>query len=457
MSKEKEAEGEEGREDFCINDHDLCKEKETQADGEEEREDFSTNDHDLFKELVLAGNCSNNLMDSSYSSLPQKRRLSQANRKENPSCDDFSSSVGRFSGSTGVEPQDADYSSVPSLSDELEVLISALVPRSEYWKFYLLNKRFYSVLKSGEVFKIRKEIGFRESSVFMLASGDKSWWAFDRQFQSRRKLPELPSDQCFECGDKESFCAGTHLIVSGREYEGPVVWRYELETNKWFKGPPMISPRCLFASATCGTFAFVAGGLGLQDGCEVLNSAEKYNPETKSWDRLPEMCKKRKLSSGCYMDNKFYVIGGRNDDHEALTCGEFYDECKKGWEWIPDMLKDFPSETFQSPPLIAVVDNELYSLETFSNELRVYLKRTNTWKNLGLVPVRADSNRGWGVAFKSLGNELLVIGASAASGESMSIYTCCPDPDAKELQWKLLDWGKNRLNHFIHNCSVMVA
>ncbi|KAK3183796.1 hypothetical protein Dsin_031082 [Dipteronia sinensis] len=456
MSKEKEAEGEEGREDFCGKDHNLFKGKE--AEIEEERDDSSMNDHDLFKESVLAGNCSSNLADSSsYSSQPQKRRLSQANQTANPSCDGFSSSADSFNGSAVVEPQDADYSFVPSLSDELEVLISALVPRSEYWKIYLLNKRFYSLLHNGELYRIRREHGCRESSVFMLASGDKSWWAFDRQFQSRRKLPELPSDQCFECGDKESLCAGTHLIVSGREYEGPVVWRYELETNKWFKDSPMISPRCLFASATCGTFAFVAGGIGLPDGVEVLNTAEKYNPETKSWDCLPEMCKKRKLCSGCYMDNKFYVIGGRNDNHETLTCGEVYDESKKDWVWIPDMLKDFPTETFQSPPLIAVVDNELYSLETFSNELRVYLKSTNTWKNLGLVPVRAESNRGWGVAFKSLGNELLVIGASAASGESMSIYTCCPDPDAKELQWKLLDCGRNRLNHFIHNCSVMVA
>ncbi|XP_044465639.1 F-box/kelch-repeat protein At3g27150-like [Mangifera indica] len=413
MSRDREIEGEEGREDLCIN------------------------DRDILEGWVLVGDSSDDHLVSS----PKRTKLCES----------------RLHGSAGEEPQDADYSFVPSLNYDMENLIVARVPVGEHWKFYSVNKRFFYLMKSGELLKIRKAFGFEETTVFMFASGHSSWWAFDRQFKSGRMLPELPSELCFKLGDKESLCAGTHLIVSGKEVDGGVVWRYESETNKWSKGPSMISPRCLFASATCGTFAYVAGGLGLEAGCGVLNTAEGYNPQTKSWDQLADMNKQRKLCSGCYMDNKFYVIGGRNQDNQPLDCGECYDECKKEWKLIPGMLKDFPAETFQSPPLIAVVNNELYSLETSSNELRVYLKKSNSWKNLGLVPVRADVNRGWGVAFKSLGNELLVIGASAASHDSMSIYTCCPKSDSKELQWRLLECGQNPLSHFIHNCSVMIG
>ncbi|XWS30499.1 hypothetical protein CRYUN_Cryun24cG0122900 [Craigia yunnanensis] len=370
----------------------------------------------------------------------------------------FSSSRRSFGDSSGVEPQDADYSYVPQLSDELEYLILARFPRSEYWKLYLLNKHFLHLLKSGELFKIRREIGFKESSIFMSPIGGNCWWAFDRLFKSCRKLPELPSsDVCFINGDKESLCSGSHLIVSGRETEGSVVWRFELETSKWFKGPSMIDPRCLFASATCGTFAFVAGGIGIE--AKVLNSAEKYNPETKSWELLPRMYQKRKFCSGCFMDNKFYVIGGRDEHNNELTCGEAYDKDKNKWEWIRDMLKDdTPVATGESPPLVAVVNNELYCLETSSNELRVYLKSSNTWKNLGPVPVRADLHRGWGVAFKSLGNELLVIGfSSSVSSGGMTIYTCSPQPDTEELQWRCIKGRKDQLNFFLLNCSVMVA
>ncbi|EYU34804.1 hypothetical protein ABFS82_11G136800 [Erythranthe guttata] len=356
------------------------------------------------------------------------------------------------------ESQDADYSHIPSLSHELETLIFARLPRSEHWKLCFVNKSCLSLVKTGELYKIRRDIGLKEPSVFMFASGESSWWAFDREFMSFRKLPVLPSDSCFLSGDKESLCAGTHLLVSGREIEGLVIWRYELAENKWGKGPSMIWPRCLFASATCGARAYVAGGMGAISRNEVYDSAERYDPDRGSWDPLPKMKKRRKLCAGFYMDGKFYVIGGRNENGE-LTCGEFFDETRNRWELIPEMLKeDSVQSSSHSPPLLAVVKNELYSLETSTNELKVYLKKTNTWRGLGRVPVRADSNRGWGVAFKSLGDELLLIGASSA-GNYMAIYTCCPvDCESGEMEWKLLDGGgRSRLSHFILNCSVMVA
>ncbi|CAN6841593.1 unnamed protein product [Brassica oleracea] len=62
---------------------------------------------------------------------------------------------------------------------------------------------------------------------------------------------------------------------------------------------------------------------------------------------------------------KFYVLSGRDDKDKHLTCGESYDEATNSWEFIPDMLKYMtfiaPS---QSPRLIAVVDDNLYLLET---------------------------------------------------------------------------------------------
>lgn len=363
-------------------------------------------------------------------------------------------------GSSDELPQDADYDNVPSLSDELENVVFARFPRAEYWKLCCLSKRFLSLIKGGEIFKMRKRIGFKEPSVFMLASGDTNWWTFDKNFESRRKLPVIPSDYNFEYGDKESFSAGTHLFVSGKEIDGAVVWRYELAANQWFKGPFMITPRCLFASATCGNFAFIAGGLETETCKTVLNSAEKYNAETKSWERLPNMIRRRKLCSGCCMDNRFYVIGGLDEKHKELKCGEFFDQETRKWTLIPNMLKDIPLSISQSPPLIAVANNELYSLDACSNVLKVYEKECNSWKKLGPVPVRADAQKGWGVAFKSLGNELLVIGATSVSSSerALTIYTCCPDPAMEELKWRKIKYGGGtKLNPFIRNCAVMVA
>ncbi|KAF5961582.1 hypothetical protein HYC85_002791 [Camellia sinensis] len=430
------------------------KERERETEDEEETERFDEYCYSMSKNGELYKGC----WVSSGSPSLEKMKTCKTTMGSGPNWLGFSSCDGSDDGTSGTEPQDADYSYIPSLDYELESQILARIPRSEYWKLCLVNRRCLTLLKSGELFKIRRELGVRESSVLMAPIGENSWWAYDTEFKTRRKLPNLQTDFCFVSGDKESFCAGTHLLVSGREVDGLVTWRYELAMNRWYKGPSMITPRCLFASATCGTFAFIAGGVGIEPNSEVYDTAEKYNPETKSWEPLQRMKRKRKLCSGCYMDNKFYVIGGRNADGE-LTCGEFFDEGMNRWNLIPDMLKDDPVLSSHSPPLVAVVNNELYSLETSSNQLKVYVKSSNTWKQLGPVPVRADFNKGWGVAFKSLGNELLVIGAPSDSGAGncMAIYTCCPDLDANELQWRLVNRNRNQIGHFILNCSVMVA
>lgn len=83
-----------------------------------------------------------------------------------------------------------------------------------------LNKKFLNLMKNGEIYKIRRMIGLKEASVFMLASGgERNWCVFDGQFKSCRKLPIIPSDYIFENGEKESFSAGTHLFVSGMYFE----------------------------------------------------------------------------------------------------------------------------------------------------------------------------------------------------------------------------------------------
>ena len=159
------------------------------------------------------------------------------------------------------------------------------------------------------------------------------------------------------------------------------------------------------------------------------------------------------------MDNKFYVIGGQDEQQNDLTCAEFFDEETNSWNLIPGMLKDIPLSSSRSPPLIAVANNELYTLDASSNELKVYLKGSNSWKKLGPVPVRADAQGGWGVAFKSLGNELLVIGATSVSysERALTIYTCFPDPAVEKLQWRQIVCSSTNLNPFIHNCAVMLA
>lgn len=369
---------------------------------------------------------------------------------------------GRLDLNIDIRPQDADYCdesevlNLPRLPSEVETMIIARTPLLEMRRLCSLSKPIMALIKSGDLVRERKEIGVREACVFMLASGERNWWAFDQRFTARKILPELPCDYTFRLADKESLCAGTHLLVFGKEIEGPAIWTYEVLLNNWFRSTPVGDSRCLFASASSGDFAYVAGGTSPETNA-ILNSAEKYDPTTRLWDPLPKMKEKRRMCAGVYMDNKFYVIGGQNQSGDGFTCAEVFDENKNTWVKIPGMLNGLT--TSDSPPLVAVVNNELYIFETSTNCLMVYLKDSNSWKDLGPIPVRADIRRGWGVAFKSLGNELLAIGGSNISpfGRGMTVFTCSPYPKAERLEWKLLDDGRNSRSPFVMNCTVMVA
>lgn len=366
-----------------------------------------------------------------------------------------------------IECQDADYSQhkIPPLIDEVELMIMARIPLSEYAKLCLLSKRHLSLVKNGELLRIRRQLGIKDPSVFVLSTGDENWWRFDSRFTSQKRLPQLPAESSFILSDKETICAGTHLLVSGIQTNSPVIWRYELSENKWFLGSFMNESRCLFASASCGESAFVAGGLktSSQNKGLVLSSAEKYNSNTRKWELLPSMKEKRKFCSGIYMDGKFYVLGGQNEFGESLTCGEVFYEEKNIWVKIPGILEDSVMvNSGGSPPLVAVVKNELYSIDTGSNQLKLYVKESNTWKKLGVVPVITEFSRGWGVAFKSLGDELLVMGTAGvgpAAGRGLAVYACAaPDlSSGGELEWRLLNGAGqiNWLSHFIRNCCVM--
>ncbi|XP_020111166.1 F-box/kelch-repeat protein At3g27150-like isoform X1 [Ananas comosus] len=356
-------------------------------------------------------------------------------------------------------PNDVDNSYLPSLDDEVAVRILARVPRSQFQNLRLVNRRYNSLIMSSELYNMRENIGITDPKVLLLASGELRWWCYEPYTGSHRELPILPSDICFSSSDKETLCVGNHLLVSGKEIEDPAIWRYELESDRWFHGPRMINPRFLFASANCGNVACVAGGISLGAGLSILNTAEKYDPKTKSWEPLPRMNRRRKLCSGFCMDRKFYVIGGQNENGDNLACGECYDFTRNAWELIPGMAEDFSSGSSQSPPLVAVVNNELYSLEASSNQLKVYLKNSNTWKELGKVPVRADIRKGWGVAFKSLGDELLIIGCveETKTGQGMTVCTCVPNPDLDFVRWCVLQSGTDKWCSFILNCAIMMA
>ncbi|MCL7025125.1 hypothetical protein MKW94_008426 [Papaver nudicaule] len=335
---------------------------------------------------------------------------------------------------------------IHSIGRDMSVNCLVRCSRSDHDALALVNKGFHNLIRGGNIYKLRQEAGVVEHWVYF-SCHLLEWEAFDPNSRRWMHVPRMPSNGCFMCSDKESLAVGTELLVFGKEITAHVIWSYSLLTNTWSSGMTMNSPRCLFGSASLGETAILAGGCDSQGN--VLGSAELYSSATGTWETLPSMHKPRKMCSGVFMDKKFYVIGGINS--EFLSCGEEYDLETRTWREIPNMFPGRNGPT-EAPPLVAVVNNELYAADYAEQELRKYDKERNVWNTIGRLPDRAVSMNGWGLAFRACGERLIVIGGPRnLGGGIIEVNSWIPNDSAPE--WTLL--ARKHSGSFVYNCAVM--
>ncbi|KAH7856727.1 hypothetical protein Vadar_004823 [Vaccinium darrowii] len=347
---------------------------------------------------------------------------------------------------------------IPQVGRDISINCLLRCSRSDYGFIASLNQSFRSIIRSGELYKLRRQMGIIEHWVYF-SCNLLEWEAFDPIRLRWMHLPRMTSNECFMWSDKESLAVGTELLVFGKEIMSHVIYKYSIATNSWSLGSEMNEPRCLFASASLGEIAIVAGGCGPQGN--ILSSVEVYNSDTGIWVTLPNMIKARKMCSGAFIDGKFCVIGGIGPGNpNLLTCGEVYDLETKTWREIPDIFPAVSnggggfdsSSTSKAPPLLAVVKNELYAVCHLEKELRKYDKEWNLWVPVGLLPERAASMNGWGLAFRACGDKLIVIGGPRSSGGGV-IEVNSWIPDEGPPKWTLL--ASKHMGSFVYNCAVM--
>ncbi|XP_030961432.1 F-box/kelch-repeat protein SKIP11-like isoform X2 [Quercus lobata] len=365
----------------------------------------------------------------------------------------------RSSNNSSSSSSSSSNASSDSLINSLgrEISISCLIrcSRSEYGSIASLNRGFRSLVRSGDLYKLRRLNGVIEHWIYF-SCDLLEWLAFDPIQRRWMHLPIMTSHECFKWSDKESLAVGTELLVFGKEVTSHVIYAYSILTNSWTSGMRMNAPRCLFGSASLGEKAILAGGCDSQGN--ILDSAELYNSETKSWETLPRMKKPRKMCSGVFMDEKFYVIGGiGGPDSKVLSCGEEYDLVTNKWTEIPNMSPAGENEgqataAAAAPPLVAVVNNELYAADYAESEVRKYDKGRRVWVTVGRLPERAGSMNGWGLAFRACGDQLIVIGGPRALAEGFIELNSWKPSDGPP-QWNLL--ARKQSVNFVYNCAVM--
>lgn len=353
----------------------------------------------------------------------------------------------------GVSPRERVGEYFPLVPDELGLQCLTRLPRSRIYEMALVCRKWREYLQGPELYKARRVLGVRESWVFILGTNvDKNWRAFRPDVGDWVSIPLCPSDYIFDSCDKESMVAGLNLLVLGQNKGGYVIWKFDTISCQWSTTPRMNTDRCMFGSATFGKYAYFAGGTSRGT---FLKSVERYDSETNSWESLAEMNFDRKACSGFVMDGKFHVIGGHVTT-SILSSGEAYDPVTGTWTVIEGMWpNEFVPNTQVSPPLVAVLNNQLYAINIIHNMLMVYDKERNSWEMLEKLPHRADTTNGWGLGFKSVGDELFVIGGARGPVQFLpKIHAYKPRTDGGET-WRHVTDLKIPTNGFIYNCAVM--
>ncbi|KAH7835061.1 hypothetical protein Vadar_022495 [Vaccinium darrowii] len=346
---------------------------------------------------------------------------------------------------------------IPQISLDLSIYCLLRCARSDYRSIASVNRSFRSLIRTGELYRARRQKGIVEHWVYF-SFNPSGWMCFDPVGIRWMHVPRLPGGE-FCANFNGALAVGTELLLFGKEVTGlQAIYKFSISTNSWSLGREMNEPRrCSFGSASLGEIAIVAGGYDRENN--ILSSAEIYNSDTGTWESLPRMNIPRALCSGVFMDGNFYVVGGIGvANPNALTCGEMYDSKTRRWHEIPNMLPARINAMEASPQLV-VVKNELYAAFYSENEVRKYDKGRNVWSTDGSLPEGVLPMKLWGLVFSAYGDQLIVIVGGRMDLDEPSpggivVYDCVPDEGP--LQWSLLTFNDVPIDtSFVYNYTVV--
>ncbi|KAG6405636.1 hypothetical protein SASPL_133228 [Salvia splendens] len=213
-----------------------------------------------------------------------------------------------------------------------DLSISCLIKcsRADYGAIASLNRSFQSLIRTGELYRLRRQNKVAEHWVY-LSCQLLEWEAFDPCRRRWMRLPRMDPDDCFVFADTESLAVGTELVF-GRDLRA-----LQLRVGDMDDTPEHEK-------------IYVVGRIGGADNV-LLTCGEEYNLDTQTWTEIPNMSPVR---TGAARDNE-------------------------------------PPATSEAPPLIAVVNNQLYAADHADMEIRRYEKDNRVWVTVGRLPERADS------------------------------------------------------------------
>lgn len=188
------------------------------------------------------------------------------------------------------------------------------------------------------------------------------------------------------------FLCGGRSFSSTRTFKSACI--YNLAEKTVNKIENMHEKRHSFAISFFEDKIFVIGGAFSQSPniFKVISSCEVYDPECKTWSKLPDLNIKRQNSKSFVLNNDLFVVGGFDQNGNAINTIEVWNKESKKWELIEFLL----TKPMENCSIIRLPENkvaffgenrvEIYqssqNLKSDQPITLILVKSIETWKNL---------------------------------------------------------------------------
>ena len=166
--------------------------------------------------------------------------------------------------------------------------------------------------------------GNRFRSVELFIPAIKKWQQISSLIHARSSL------ELVACCDTLYAIGG----YDGTEQLSVVEQIGDLDAN-WEIAVPMNFQRSCFAVVCYNDEVYVSGGTYSKNGKSfVLKVIEKFSPFSKQWTVLSASNFFREGHAACLLENKIFVVGGRNEKIEWEKSIEYYDPLVNSWSFV---------------------------------------------------------------------------------------------------------------------------
>lgn len=218
-----------------------------------------------------------------------------------------------------------------------------------------------------------------------------------------------------------------------------LAWVFDPATNHWDKRTPMPAPRGAMVVGAIGSRIYAAGGehrrsagapvpQGAPPGYEPITDLIAYDTTTDRWSMLPPMKVARDHAYVGVINDRLYVVGGRDRPKYDIAAVEEFDPATGAWS------EKAPMPTGRSGGTAAVFHGELYAFggegdnsnpKGVFNEVEAFNPATNSWRQFGPMPLPRHS-----IVAAAIGDRIYVPGgATTRGGANLTDYLDAFTPD----------------------------